>query len=75
MQNTKGVKELIEKSVEMGDTFQGMAVINKDVNAAKQANMSYTNALKGLQLQLMYKKLMGKNLSIQFLEESDLKVA
>lgn len=75
MANTKGVKELIEKSVEMGDTFQGMAVTNKDVNAAKQANMSYTNALKGLQLQLMYKKLMGKNLSIQFLEEGDLKAA
>lgn len=69
MQNTKGVKELIQKSVEMADTFQELAISNKDVNAAKQANTSYTNALKGLQLQVMYKKLMGKNLSIQFLED------
>lgn len=75
MQNTKRVKQLIEKSVEMGDTFQEMAVSNRDVNAAKQANQSYTNAIKGLQLQVMYKKLMGKNLSIEFLEDEVLQVA
>lgn len=69
MQNTKKVKQLIEKSVEMGDTFQELAVKSSDINAAKQANQSYTNAIKGLQLQVMYKKLMGKNLTIEFLED------
>jgi hypothetical protein len=75
MQNTKGVKELITKSVEMGDTFQKLAVDGRDINAAKQANQSYANAIKALQLQVMYKKLMGKNLTVEFLEDAELKVA
>lgn len=69
METTKTIKQLIANSVEIGDNFQKKAVEKMDIGCAKVANQAYTNAVRALSAQVIYKKLTGSPGTIEFLED------
>jgi hypothetical protein len=69
MAKSTTIKDVISKSVEIGDEFQELAIKKRDINAAKVANQSYTNAVRALMTQVAYKKLTGAPMKVPFLED------
>lgn len=68
METTKTIKQLIENTAKIGDTYFELATEEKSLDAAKVANTAYGNAVKALQVQVLYKKMMKKKFTIGFLE-------